>query len=80
VWPQPGLLYASIAKLENLLERPSAALAAAQAATRILECTHGSGSAVVRGMQRIEFEASTQQQQQQQLCVEADRGEDEEHD
>ncbi|KAL4855823.1 Histone-lysine N-methyltransferase [Chlorella vulgaris] len=79
VWPQPGLLWASVAKLENLSERPSAALAAAQAATRILECTHGSGSAVVRGMQRIEFEASTQQQQQQ-LRVEADRGEDEEHD
>ncbi len=54
------------------------ALAAAQAATHILECTHGSGSAVVRGMQRIEFEASTQQQQQQ-LRVEADRGEEEGH-
>ncbi|EFN53133.1 hypothetical protein CHLNCDRAFT_137504 [Chlorella variabilis] len=57
IWPQLGLLWASAAKLEHLLERPAQALAAARAAAAILGATHGDGGAVVREMQRVVFEA-----------------------
>jgi hypothetical protein len=76
VWPQLGLLHASAAKLAHLLERPSEAAEAAQAAARILASTHGEGGAVVAEMRRVEREArlemQQQRQQQQQLGSDSD--------
>jgi hypothetical protein len=57
VWPQLGLLHASIAKLAHLLEQPSQALAAAHAAAAILAATHGAQGSVAAEMSRIAFEA-----------------------
>ena len=57
VWPQLGLLWAGMAKLEHLLEQPGKALAAAEQAARILTATHGSGGAAVEAMRRVQFEA-----------------------
>ncbi len=62
-WPQVGLLHASLAKLEHFLERPAPALAAADAALRMLTLTHGDGGAAVQEMQRIRFEAEAELRQ-----------------
>ncbi len=56
-WPQLGLLYASVAKLEQLLDRPAEALEVAKSTIHILSVTHGSGGAVVKEMERVVFEA-----------------------
>ncbi|KAL4427604.1 hypothetical protein ABPG75_001693 [Micractinium tetrahymenae] len=59
VWPQLGLLHASVAKLAHLLERPAEALAAAKAAARILSVTHGGGSAAEEA-RRVAAEAEAE--------------------
>ena len=69
VWPTLGLLWASIAKLEHLAERPGKALTAAEQALRILGATHGSGGAVVQQMRRVQLEARQELQQHQQLAA-----------
>ena len=43
VWPQLGLLWAGIAKIEHLQGRPAAALPAAESALRILQAVQGGG-------------------------------------
>lgn len=59
VWPQLGLLHASVAKLAHLLERPAEALPAAQEAARILSATHGGGSAAEEA-RRVAAEAEAE--------------------
>ncbi|KAI7835781.1 hypothetical protein COHA_010324 [Chlorella ohadii] len=54
VWPQLGLLWAAVAKLEHLQERPSQAIQAAEQALHILTTTHGgSGPAAEAMRQRL---------------------------
>jgi hypothetical protein len=57
VWPNLGLHYALLAKLEMFLEHPAAAVQAAEAAARTLQVTHGPGSSVVQEVMRIRYEA-----------------------
>jgi hypothetical protein len=57
VWPNLGLHYAMLAKLEMLLEQPAAAAQAAEAAAAILRITHGSGAAVLQEVARTRYEA-----------------------
>lgn len=57
VWPQLGLLWAGIAKLEHLAERPHRALPAAQAAARILAATHGGAGPAAEAVARVALEA-----------------------
>ena len=71
VWPQTGLLWAGVAKLEHLLVRPAQALAAAQAALRCLVATHGGGGAAAGAMRRMAWEAEQElaHGQQQRLAA-----------
>lgn len=57
VWPQVGLLWAGVAKIEHLLERPHKALEAAEQAIRILGATHGGSGSAVAAAARVKFEA-----------------------
>lgn len=57
VWPQLGLLWAAVAKLEHLQERPHKALAAAEQALHILTTTHGGGGPAADAMRRVLLEA-----------------------
>jgi len=57
VWPNLGLHYAMVAKLAMFLEKPQAALAAAEAAGNILHITHGSSSCVMQEVMRLRWEA-----------------------
>ncbi|PRW45589.1 histone-lysine N-methyltransferase SMYD3 [Chlorella sorokiniana] len=59
VWPQLGLLWATVAKLEHLQERPSQAIQAAEQALHILTATHGgNGPAAETVRQRAAFHLS----------------------
>lgn len=60
MWPQLGLLHASVAKLAHLLERPAEALRSAQAAVRILSATHGGGGGPVEEARRVSAEAEAE--------------------
>jgi SET and MYND domain-containing protein len=57
VWPNLGLHYATLAKLEVLLEHPAAAAAAAEAAAGILRATHDGSSSVMREVLQTRYEA-----------------------
>jgi hypothetical protein len=57
VWPNMGLHYATLAKLEMLLEQPAAAARAAEAAAAILRVTHGGGCSVLQEVARTRYEA-----------------------
>jgi len=57
VWPNLGLHYAMLAKLEMLLEQPGAAARAAEAAAAVLCVTHGGSCGVVHEACRIRYEA-----------------------
>lgn len=65
VWPNLGLHYALLAKLELLLEQPATAAHAAAAAAGILHITHGSNAAVLRDVHQIHYDA------QQELSLQA---------
>lgn len=57
VWPQLGLLWAAVAKLEHLQERPSQAIQAAEQALHILTTTHGGSGPAAEAMRQVLFEA-----------------------
>ncbi len=57
VWPQLGLLWAAVAKLEHLQERPSQAIQAAEQALHILTTTHGGSGLAAEAMRQVLFEA-----------------------
>jgi hypothetical protein len=57
VWPNLGLHYAMLAKLQMFLEQPAAAAQAAEAAAAILRVTHGSSSPVLQEVARTRYEA-----------------------
>lgn len=57
VWPQLGLLWAAVAKLEHLQEQPQKALAAAEQALHILTTTHGGSGPAAEAMRRVLLEA-----------------------
>ena len=61
-WPSLALHLASLAKLEHLQGegRPGAALAAAEAALRMLSMTHGKGGPVVAEVERVRLEAAAE--------------------
>lgn len=60
VWPNLGLHYAMLAKLELLLEQPAAAARAAEAAAAILRVAHGGDAAVVHEVCRTRYEAGAE--------------------
>lgn len=62
MWPQLGLLWAGIAKIEHLLERPAKALPAAEQALRVLVVTHGGSGPAVEAARRVQFEAGQELQ------------------
>lgn len=57
VWPNLGLHYAMVAKLEMYLEQPGAAVPAAEAAAAILQITHSRSSSVLEEVSRTHYEA-----------------------
>lgn len=58
MWPQLGLLWAAVAKLEHLQERPDRAMQAAEQALHILTATaHGGSGSAAEAMRQVLFEA-----------------------
>ena len=59
-WPNLALLWATIAKLEHLLERPAAAVQAADRALSLLRVTHGGRGAAADEVARVRHEAGAE--------------------
>lgn len=57
MWPQLGLLWAAVAKLEHLQERPERAMHAAEQALHILTTTHGGSGPAADAMRQVLLEA-----------------------
>lgn len=57
MWPQLGLLWAAVAKLEHLQERPDQAMQAVEQALHTLTATHGGSGPAAEAMRQVLFEA-----------------------